>query len=49
MAGSFCDFLARHGYDQDAATIRAAPPERQRAFLLAIVDAVESGEVTFQP
>jgi hypothetical protein len=49
VSGSFCDFLARHGYGQDAAAIRAAPPEQQRAYLLAVVDAVERGQVTFQP
>ena len=49
VAGSFCDFLARHGYERDAGTIRAAPPEQQRAYLLAVVDALESGAVTLQP
>ena len=49
VAGGFCDFLARHGYERDASMIRSAPPEQRRAYLLAVVDALESGEVTLQP
>lgn len=46
---SFCDFLARRGYSKDAETIRAAPPEQQEAWLLRLVDAVESRALEFEP
>jgi hypothetical protein len=49
VPASFCDFLARHGYEADADQIRAASAEQQRTWLLAVVDAVESGQLTFHP
>jgi hypothetical protein len=49
LYSSFCEFLTRHGYAKDSDMIRAAEPELQRAYQLAIVDAVERGELVFQP
>lgn len=46
---SFCDFLDRHGYSKQAATIRAASAAEQETVLLGILDAVEAGQLTFLP
>jgi hypothetical protein len=48
LPGSFCDFLVRQGFT-DTDVIRAAPAEQQREYLLVIVDAIESGKLTFHP
>jgi hypothetical protein len=45
---SFWDFMTRHGF-RDAETFRAAASAEQEATLLAIVDAVQSGRVIFDP
>ena len=49
VVASFCDFLARHGYVEDAATIRAAPSQQARAHMVAILDAVLERKVVFLP
>jgi hypothetical protein len=49
VLSSFCDFLSRHGYGKDAETIRAASFAKQQTHLLAIVDAVQAGDITFGP
>lgn len=49
VLSSFCDFLSRHGYGKDAETIRAASFTTQQTHLLAIVDAVQAGDITFGP
>ena len=46
---SFCDFLARHGYTRDSETIRVASHEQREAWLLSIIDAVQVGDLVFQP
>jgi hypothetical protein len=46
---SFCDFLAGHGYTKDSETIRVAPPQQREGYLFAIIDAVQAGDLVFQP
>jgi hypothetical protein len=48
VRASFWDFMARRGFT-DAETFRAAPPDRQEATLLAILDAVQSGRLVLEP
>lgn len=45
----FCDFLTRRGYEKDAETIRAAEPELQQTWLIRLIDAIESGDLVFEP
>jgi hypothetical protein len=49
VRNSFCDFLVLHGYQRDAATLRAAPPLQQERQLLAILDALQAGQILFDP
>lgn len=49
VLASFCDFLRRQGYRKDADTIRAASSGQQKAYLLAIVDAVQAQKIKFHP
>ena len=49
VIASFCDFLARHGYANDADAIRAAPVDQACAELLTILDAVREERVLFTP
>ena len=49
MIASFCDFLARQGYEKDANAIRSASTEQAREFLLAALDAVREQRIHFRP
>ncbi|MDQ5840611.1 MAG: hypothetical protein M3537_05600 [Chloroflexota bacterium] len=46
---SLCDFLSRRGYEKDAETIRAAEAELQQTYLIRVIDAIETGELVFEP
>ena len=48
MRASFWDFMTRHGF-RDAEAFRAAPAAEQEATLFAILDAVQSERVIFEP
>jgi len=45
----FCDFLARRGYGKDAAALRAAPAGERLTTLLAVVDALQTERLRFDP
>jgi len=49
VIASFCDFLARHGYQKDADAIQSASPEEARAVLLMVIDAVRDERIRFSP
>src|SRR6185436_9000466 len=49
VVASFCDFLARQGYEKDANAIRSASTEQAREFLLAVLDAVREKRIHFSP
>jgi hypothetical protein len=46
---SFCDFLERHRFRQDAARLRLAPPEEQLGVFAQLLAAVEDGRLVFDP
>jgi hypothetical protein len=46
---SFCDFLARRGFTKDSETIRVAPLQQRKAYLFAVIDAVQAGDLVFEP
>jgi len=49
IRGSFCDFLERHRFRQDAARLRLAPPEEQLAVFLQLLAALRSGRLILDP
>jgi hypothetical protein len=49
VLASFCDFLTHQSFRKDADMIRAASSGQQRAYLLAIVDAVQAEKIKFHP
>ena len=49
VRGSFCDFLERHRFRQDAARLRLAPPGEQLAVFAQLLAAVEDGRLVFDP
>ena len=49
VRASFCDFLERHRFRQDAARLRLAPPEEQLAVFSQLLTAVEDGRLVFDP
>lgn len=49
VVASFCDFLARQGYEKDADAIRSASPEQACELLLAVLDAVREKRIQFNP
>jgi hypothetical protein len=48
VVSGFCDFLARHGFN-DTDVVRAAAPERQQEILRMVVDSVQEQRVIFNP
>ena len=49
LVASFCDFLARQGYEKDANAIRSASTEQACAALLTVLDAVREKRIHFSP
>jgi len=49
VVASFCDFLARQGYEKDADAIRSASPEQASELLLAVLNAVREKRIYFSP
>jgi hypothetical protein len=49
VLASFWEFLVRQGYTKDTAELRIAPMDQQQKILLAVLDAVQAGTVTFHP
>ena len=47
VVASFCDFLARQGYEKDADEVRSASPEQACELLLAILDAIREKRICF--
>jgi hypothetical protein len=49
VVASFCDFLTRQGYEEDANAIRLASPDEARIVLLTVLDAVREERLFFNP
>jgi hypothetical protein len=49
IRGSFCDFLERHRFRQDAARLRVAPLDEQLAIFLQLLAALGTGRLILEP